>query len=60
MTALAAMHLAQGCWPSLLHLYLFENQLDVEAVAHLVNGEWPLLQDLSLTWRCVLKLRLQY
>ena len=53
MSALAAMHLAQGCWPKLHQLHLFDNQLDVEAVAHLVKGEWPQLQELSLTWTCV-------
>ncbi len=53
MSALAAMHLAQGCWPNLMHLDLSDNQLNEEAVAHLVKGEWPLLQRLSLTWTCV-------
>jgi len=53
LSALAAMHLAQGCWPKLMHLDLSDNQLNVEAVAYLVRGEWPLLQELSLLWTCV-------
>ncbi len=47
------MHLAQGCWPNLTHLDLFDNQLSVEAVAYLIKGKCPLLQELSLSWTCV-------
>ena len=47
------MHLAQGCWPNLTYLNLYDNQLNVEAVAYLIKGKWPLLQMLSLTWTCV-------
>ena len=53
LSALAAMHLAQGCWPNLTYLNLYDNQLNVEAVAYLIKGKWPLLQMLSLTWTCV-------
>ncbi len=47
------MYLAQGQWPKLETLRLFDNQLSVEAVAYLVKGQWPLLQKLGLTWTCV-------
>ncbi len=53
LNALAAMYLAQGCWPNLKCLHLSSNMLNVEAVAYLVKGEWPLLEDLSLSWTCV-------
>ena len=47
------MYLAQGQWPNLQQLHLFDNQLTVEAVAYLVKGEWPLLWDLGVLWKCV-------
>ena len=53
LKALAAMYLAQGCWPNLKCLHLMGNQLNVEAVAYLVKGEWPLLEELNLSWTCV-------
>jgi hypothetical protein len=53
VSALAAMYLAQGCWPNLKGLHLFDYQLNVEAVAYLVKGDWPLLQELGLSWTCV-------
>jgi len=34
-------------------LHLFDNQLNVEAVAYLVKGEWPLLEELNLSRTCV-------
>lgn len=52
LSALAAMHLAQGCWPNLTYLNLYDNQLNVEAVAYLIKGKWPLLQMLSLMDMC--------
>ena len=45
------MYLAQGQWPKLETLRLFDNQLNVEAVAYVVEGEWP--QKLGLSWTCV-------
>lgn len=53
MSRLAAMYLAQGRWPNLKQLHLFDNQLGAEAVAYLVKGAWPLLQELGLSWNCV-------
>ncbi len=53
VNALAAVYLAQGCWPNLKRLHLLDNQLNVEAVAYLVKVEWPLLKELHLSWTCV-------
>jgi len=39
MSSVAAIHLAQGRWPNLKQLHLFEKQLSEEAAALLVKGE---------------------
>ena len=59
--AAIAMYLAQGCWPNLKSLHLLENliQLNVEAVAYLVKGEWPLLEELNVSWTSVPKAALE-
>lgn len=38
---------------NLQQLYLFDNMLNAEAIAYLVNGGWPLLRELGLSWTCV-------
>lgn len=61
LNALAAMYLAQGCWPNSKSLHLLENliQLNVGAVAYLVKGEWPLLEELNVFWTSVPKVALE-
>ena len=49
LNAAALAALSAGNWPSLSHLYLQEDHIDIQGMQLLMQGAWPRLQHLGLT-----------